>query len=195
MEQLVTDTSHTNAFASITESFGTRNQQHVVICISTYRRLIRWLKGYTKVLAEVHSKVSQILHYNGIILGGQSSNSLQLVFVQTNPSRIIRIGIDDGTDVTILQITLHLGTQFLTSEIIDIKGFVLNTHYLQLHLLNRETWVDEKHRILFFRSLRTGKERSIRALHRTCYWHAALRSNIQSDEGLHKARCFLLQCR
>ena len=153
MEQLVRDTGHTNTFTGIAECLGTTDQQHVVIRIACHGSLIRWFKRHTQVLAEIHGKVSQVLHHNHIILRSQLTNRLQFILIETDPRRVVGITIHDGADITLIQIRHQLVVQLLSTVVIHIEGLVLPAHHLQLHLLHRETRVDKQHRIFLLVSL------------------------------------------
>ena len=72
---------------------------------------------------------------------------------------------------------------------------MLHALYLQLHLLDGEAGVDEKHGVLLLARLRTGEERGVGALHASADRHAALGLDVDVDEGLDKARGLLLQLR
>ena len=99
MEQSIGDTGNTDTFTCITESLGTTDKQHIVICITGYGSLIRRLERCRKILTEVHGKISQILHHDGIVFRSELTNHLQFLLTQTDPRGVVGVGIHDGADV------------------------------------------------------------------------------------------------
>ena len=148
VEQLVGDTSDTDTFSSIAEGLGAADEQHVVVGITGNSGLIRRLERCGEILAEVHGKVSEILHHDGIVLGGQFTDGLQFLLTQTDPRGVVGVGVDDGADVALLEVALEFVAEFLAAIVIDIEGLILHAHHLELHLLHRESWIDEEHGVL-----------------------------------------------
>ena len=195
MEQFVRYTCHTNALASIAEGLGAGNQQDVVIRIVGHRGLIGSFEGLGQILSEIHSKVGQVFHDDGIILGSQLAYRLQLTLRHTYPGRIVGIGVDDGADVALAEIAFQFVVQLVATIVVHIERLILYTLYLQLHLLYRETRVDEEHGIFFPVSLRAGKERGKRTLHAATHRYTTLRGYVYVDKSLDKAGCLLFQFR
>ena len=130
MEKLVADADHTDALTSIAECLRTADQQHVVVGVAGHGRLVRWFERYAQVFAEIHGEVSQVFHHNGIILGGQCANCLQLALCQADPRGVVGIGIDNSADVTLAEIALEFGLQLVATEVIDIECLVLHALHL-----------------------------------------------------------------
>ena len=193
VEELVAYAHHADALAGIAEGLRAADEQHVVVGIATHRRLVGRLEGHAEVLAEVHGEVCQVLHDDGVVLCCQLADGLQFLLVQTDPCGVVGVAIDDGADVALPEVALHLGTELVATEVIDVEGLVLHAHDLQLHLLHGESGVDEEHRVAALVGLRAGEERGEGALHGARHGHAALGSDVQSDEGLDEARRLLLQ--
>ena len=99
MEQLVRDARHANAFAGIAEGLRPGDKQDVVVGIMGHGGLVGGLEGLREVLTEVHGKVGQVFHDDGIVLRGQFANGLQLLLRHAYPCRIVRVGVDNGADI------------------------------------------------------------------------------------------------
>ena len=153
VEQLVADAHHADALASIAESLRAADEEHVVVGIVSHAGLIGRFEGHAQVLTEVHGEVGQVLHNHTVVFRGQRANDLQLLLSEAHPRGVVGVRIDDGADIAFRQIALQLRTEFLATEVIDIECLVLYALHLQLHLLHRETRVDEQHRILAFGGL------------------------------------------
>ena len=121
-------------------------------------RLVRRLKRFAQVLAEVHGKVGEVFQNNDVILGCQFANDAQLFFFQANPAGIVRVGIDDGRDITLAEVTFQFRFQLAATVVVYVKGFIFLSHYDQLLLLYRETGVDEENGILFLIALAAREE-------------------------------------
>ena len=195
MEQGIGDTGNTDTLTRITECLRATYEQHVIVGITGYSSLIRRLERCREILAEVHCEVSEILHHDGIVFRSELANHLQLLLSQTDPRGVVGIGIDDGTDVALLEIALKFRTEFISTIGIDIEGLILHAHHLQLHLLNREARVDKEHGILRLVALRTGEERGESALHRTTYGNTTFGFDVDADECLHELRGGLFEHR
>ena len=193
MEQLVADAHHSNTLACIAKGLRTRDEQHVVVGIAGYSRLIRRLEGHAEVLAEIHSEIGKVLHDDGIVLRSQLTNGAQLVLRQAHPRGVVGVAIDDGTDVALAKIALDFRSQPLTTIVVDIEGLVLHALNLQLHLLHGKAGIDEEDGVLLLVGLRTGEERGKGTLHGAYNRHAALGVDIDADECLDEARSLLFQ--
>ena len=67
-------------------------------------RLVR----LTHIPAEVHTEVSHVLHHYRIVTGSQFTDNLQFGILQTDPGRIVRIGLANGGNVALAEVFLHL---------------------------------------------------------------------------------------
>mgnify|MGYP004419829797 CR=1 FL=1 len=72
-------------------------------------------------MKEIHGKIGQVLDDNHIILVCHLTYDLQLLFRQTEPSRIVRVGIDKSRNIALAQILLQFSPQLISPEIIHIK--------------------------------------------------------------------------
>ena len=61
--QLIGNAAHADTLSGIAEGFGTGNQQHIIICVVSYRRLERSLIRSAQILTEIDCKVCQVLQY------------------------------------------------------------------------------------------------------------------------------------
>src|SRR5574344_430264 len=195
MEQFITDTGHTDTFAGIAECFTATDEQNIIIRVSRHSRLVWWMIRFTQILTEVHGKISQVFHHDCIILGSQRSYRLQFLFIQTNPSRIIRVAIYDCTNIAVLQITLQLSPQLITPIVIYIKCLIFHALHLQLHFLYRETGINKEHSVLLRITLTAGKERGKSTLHTAAYRYTSLSLYIHADKRFHECRRSILQSR
>ena len=153
MEQGIRDTRDTDTLTGIAESLRTADEQHIVVGIAGNGSLIRWLERCGEILTEVHREICEVFHHDDIVFRRQLTDHLQLLLTQTDPRRIIGVGIDDGTDVSLREITLELCSELVTTIVIDIEGLILHTHHLQLHLLYGEAGIDEEDGILLLVTL------------------------------------------
>ena len=110
MEQLVTDASHSDALSSITECLGTTDEDDVVVRVVSHRWLIRRFESLAEILTEIHGKVGEVLHHNRVVLRCQTANGAQLLLVQANPCRVVRIAVENGTDVSLREVAFQLRT-------------------------------------------------------------------------------------
>ncbi len=156
--QFVRNAADTDTLTGIAESFGTGNEQHVIVRIVCHRRLVRRLERFAQVLAEVHGKVGEVFQHNDVILGCQFADDAQLFFFQANPAGVVGIGIDDGRDIAFAEVTFQLRFQLVATVVIYVKGFIFLSHHDQLLLLYRETGIDEENGILFLIALATCEE-------------------------------------
>ena len=153
MEQCIADANHTDTFAGIAECLRTTDKQHVVISISCHSGLIWCLERCRQVLTEVHCKVSKVFHHYYVVLCCKLTDNLQLLLTQTDPRWVVGVRINYGADVSLAQIALELGLQLVATIVVHVEGLELHAHHLQLHLLHRESWVDEQHGILLLVTL------------------------------------------
>ena len=193
MEKLITNASDSDALTCIAERLGTTDEQNIIVRVVSHRWLERWLERLTEILTEIHSEISQVFHHDGVVFRCQTSDGAQFLLAQTNPCGIVWIAIKDGANVSLGKIAFEFRTQFLTTEIIHIEGLIFHTLHLQLHLLNRETRVDEEHGVLVLVSLGTSEERSEGTLHTSTHRHTTFGLNIHVDECLHKTGRLFLQ--
>ena len=89
--QLIGNAAHADTLSGIAEGFGTGNQQHIIICVVSYRRLERSLIRSAQILTEIHCKVCQVFQYDYVILGGKFADDAQLFVFQANPARVIGV--------------------------------------------------------------------------------------------------------
>ena len=100
-EQSIADTYHTNALASIAECLAATDKQHIVVRVAGHRWLVGSLERCAQVLAEIHGKIGQVFHHDGVVFGGQFADSLQFVFIETNPRRVVGVAIYHGADIAL----------------------------------------------------------------------------------------------
>ena len=186
MEELVADAGDTDTLTGIAEGLGAGDEKHIVVGIAGDGGLIRGLERCGEVLAEVHGEVSKVFHDDGIVLGGELTDGLQFLLTQTDPRGVVGVRVDDGADVTLLEVAIEFGAELVAAVVVDIEGLVLHAHDLELHLLHGEARVDEEHGVLRLVALRTGEERGEGALHGAADGDTALGGDVDADEGLHK---------
>ena len=136
VEQFVADTCQCHTLSGITEYLGRRKHQDIIIRISCHSGRIRRFERMPHIPPEIHAEISQIFHDNHIIPGCQFTDYLQLLLFQTNPCRIIRIGVYDS------------------------KFFPLHPYNAKLGFLNRKSGINEQYLVFPRNTLRTGYERA-----------------------------------
>ena len=192
-EELVADASQRHSLAGIAEYLRGREHQDIVVGIMRHGRRIRRLERMSHIATEIHTEVSQVLHHDDIVLGGQFANNRQLFFFQANPRRVVRIGIDDSSYIALCQERFELFTKGGSPMLINVEFLPLGTDNAELGLLDRETRVDEEHLVLARCALRTGDERAIRARHTSHGRHTRAGTDIDIEECLHETGCLVLQ--
>ena len=63
------------------------------------------------VLAEVHAEIGEVLEDEYVVLVGHVADDLQLLLGETDPGRIVGVGVHDGVDVALLEVALQFGAK------------------------------------------------------------------------------------
>ena len=193
--QFVRDAAHSDALSGIAEGFGTGDKQNVVVGIVGHRRLVGRLEGLAHVLAEIHGEIGQIFQDDDIVLGGQAADDAQFLILQTYPTRVVRVGVDDGGNISLAQVTFQLVLQLVAAVVVHVEGLIFLSHYNQLLLLYGETGVDEQDGVFLGVALAAGEEGSECTLHGPCYGYAAFGCNVDVDKRLDETCRFRLESR
>ena len=104
-----------------------------------YCRRIRRLKRMSQITTEIHAEISQVLHHNHIIFCCQFTDNSQFFLFQTNPCRIIRIGVYDSSNFARAQHAFQFIMQSSPPISINIKFFPLHPYNAKLGFLNRKS--------------------------------------------------------
>ena len=139
-------------------------------------------------IAEVHIKVSQILQHNNIILGRKRTDDLQFFLGETHPGGVVRIGIEHGCDASRLEMPLQFGTQVFAAMIDKVNRLHLGAYNTALHLLHRETGIDEENGILLIVYLGDHHIKGKSALHRSHRRQDTLIGTVDIGKSTEKLR-------
>jgi len=186
---------HRNTLSGVTENLGSRNEKDVVAGVFGYRRLPGRPSGGIEVPTEVHAEIGQIFHDDHIVFFRKLPDDPEFLFGQANPGRIVRVGIDDGMDIPLLEVTLQFGTQFFSSECKYIETFVFQSGHHHLLFLNRKPGIDEERHILLLVGMGGSHKCSIGSLHDPNRRNAGRRGDIHIHKSFDEPCGFLLQCR
>ena len=138
-----------------------------------------------KIPAVIHAEVGQVLHHDGVVLRGQLADHLQLFLLQTDPRRIVGVGIHDGGNVAGGEFLLQLLAKLRgATPSIDVEFAPADAQHAQLRLLDREARIDEEDLVLAWDALRAGDKRPERGRYGARRGHAAPRGDIDIDKGL-----------
>ena len=193
VEQFVGHTSHGHPLPGIAEDFGGRQHKNVIVRIAGHRRRIRRLPRLAQVLTEVHTEISHVFQYDNPVTGGQFTDNRQFAVLQTNPRRIVRIGVNDSRDVALFQITLQLLPQRLSPIMVDVELFPLRPDDAQLGFLDGKSRIDKQNLVFSRHALCGNDERPERGSHRTGRRYASPWRDVYIDKSLHEARSLALQ--
>ena len=157
-----------------------------------YCRRIRRLKRMSQITTEIHAEISQVLHHNHIIFCCQFTDNSQFFLFQTNPCRIIRIGVYDSSNFARAQHAFQFIMQSSPPISINIKFFPLHPYNAKLGFLNRKSGIDKQYFIFSGNALRTSNKRTKRTCNRTRSRHTGTRRNFYIHKCLYKTRSFIL---
>ena len=194
--QGITDAGERDTLARVRENLGRGEHQDIIVGVAGHGGQEGLRVGMAQVTPVVHAEIGQVLHHDDVVLRGQAADDLQLVLLQTDPGRIVGIGIDDGGHVAAGEHLLQLGLQSGGPAVrIDVEFVPAYAQDAELRLLDGETRVDEEDLVLAGNALGTGDEGAERTGHRSRGRDAAARRDVHVDEGLHETRGRRLQFR
>ena len=138
-----------------------------------------------EVPAVVHAEVGQVFEHDDVVARGQFTDHLQLFLFQTDPGRIVGVGVDDGGDVARGEFLLQPCAKFLRAAVgVDVEFPPLYALDAQLGLLDGEARIDEQDLILARNALGAGDEGPERSRHRTSGRNAAPGVDVDIDKCL-----------
>ena len=139
MVKFIGDRCHADTLSGIAERLRAGYLHDIIIGITGYARLVRRLERTSEVLAEIHGKIGEVLYDDHVVFVGHLADDLQLLIGEAEPSRIVRVGIDDSRDIPFLEVTFQFLFQFVATEIIYIECFIFLSHHHKLLFLYRKS--------------------------------------------------------
>jgi len=191
--EFVRDAAHADALSGVAERLRAGDEQDVVVRVACYGGLEWRLERAAQVLAEVHCEVGEVFQHDDVVLCGQSADDAQLLVLEAHPAGVVRVGVDDGGDVSTAQVAFQLLLQAVAAIVVDVERLIFLPHHHQLLLLYGKSGVDEEDGVLARVALAARQERGERPLHRARHRHAAFGRDVHVDKRLDEARCLPLQ--
>ena len=144
-------------------------------------------------MAEVHPEVGEVLEHEHVILVGELADDLEFFLGEADPGGVVGVGVDDGVDVTLLEVAFEFGTEFLAAVLIHVEGLVLEAEHAVLLFLDGEAGVDEQGGVAFLAGAHEGHKGGHTGHHRAHGGDAVFRVHVQIDEVLDEAGGLFLE--
>ena len=184
---LVGEDEQGDALAGVAEGLGAGDHQRVIVGVFADGGLEGRHTGRGDVVTEVHTEIGEVFEHEHIVLVGEFADDLEFLFGKADPGGVVGVGVDDGVDVSLLEVAFQFGAQFLAAVLIHVEGLIFEAEHAVLLFLDREARVDEERRVAFLAGAHEGHKGGHAGHHGAHGGDAVLGVHFQVDEVLDEA--------
>ena len=108
---LVGEDEQGDALAGVAEGLGAGDHQRVIVGVFADGGLEGRHTGRGDVVTEVHTEIGEVFEHEHIVLVGEFADDLEFLFGKADPGGVVGVGVDDGVDVSLLEVAFQFGAQ------------------------------------------------------------------------------------